>query len=138
MNRYRNKEGSPSGRWLQLGLLLVMLFVGHDVLMARASMASPHVATEAVHLAVPSHATRDARASPDDAAPETEHPEQCGVGTTALPPGLATFPHVAQVLTAGWCLDGAATPMTQRAALVWEEPYWPPDTLRALWQVYRI
>lgn len=138
MNQHRNKEGNPSERWLQLGLLLVMLFVGHDVLMTRESMASPRVATEAVRLAVPSHATRDAHASSDDAAPEHEHPEQCGVGTTALPPGLATFPHVAQELPAGWCLDGAATPMPQRAALVWEEPHWPPDTLRALRQVYRI
>ena len=139
MNRYRGRQASPSGRWLWLGLLLVVLLLSHDVLMALESVVTPHASAAAMHHGAPPYASQMAQVATHAAAPAPEHPEHCGIGTTALPRGLATFPHVSQVLLpAAWSLDGIASVTQQRAVLVWEEPHWPPGMLRALWQVYRI
>jgi hypothetical protein len=138
VNRYRGRQASTSGRRLWLGLLLVVLFLSHDVLMALESVVTPHASAAAMHHGAPPHAPQTAYIASHAATPAPDHPEQCGVGTTALPRGLAAFLHVAQMLPDGWSLDIAASPTQQRAALVWEEPHWPPGTLRALWQVYRI
>lgn len=139
MNRYRDKQTSTTGHWLWIGLLLVALFLSHDVLMALESVVAPHASAAAMHRDVPPYASQTVHVPSHAAAPAPEHPEQCGVGTSALPRGLAAFPHVAQVLpVAGWTLDSAASLTQQRATFVWKEPHWPPGTLRALWQVYRI
>ena len=138
MNRYRGRQASTSGSRLWLGLLLVVLFLSHDVFMAMESVVTPHASAAAMHRRAPSHASQTADVASHAATPAPDHPQQCGVGTTALPRGLAAFLSIAQTLPASWSLDIAASPTHQRAALVWEEPHWPPGTLRALWQVYRI
>lgn len=139
MNRYRDKQTSASGHWLRIGLLLVVLFLSHDVLMALESVVTTPASATAMHHDVPLYASQTAHVPSHAAAPASEHPEQCGVGASALPRGLAAFPHVARVLpAASWNLVSADSPTQQCAALVWEEPHWPPGTLRALTQVYRI
>lgn len=139
MSQDRDRQANMVRHWLRLGLLLVVVFLGHDVLMALEARAAPHSIVEAMHDGASAHATPDTHTAPHAASPQSEHPGQCGVGTTALPRGLAAFPHVVQVLLpVDWSLDGIAALTQQRAALVWEEPHWPPGTQRALWQVYRI
>lgn len=139
MNRYRGRQAGTSGRWLWIGLLLVVLFLSHDVVMSLENVVTPHASAAAMHRDMPLDTSQTVHSPSHVAAPAPEHPEQCGVGTTALPRGLATFPQVSQVLLpADWSLDGAASEKQQRAALVWEEPHWPPGKRRALWQVYRI
>ena len=135
----RGKQAGRS-RWsVWLGLLLVVLLLGHDTLMAGETEAAPHSAPEMAPHAAPAHEPPDVQASLSMVPLGSEHPEQCGVGGTALLRGSDELAHCAQAIPLDdWCFAGAASPLGLRAMLVWVEPNWPPGTRRALWQVYRI
>lgn len=139
MRWYGGKPVERQLSWLPLGLLLVALFLGHDALMATEAVAAPHVADEETHHAARPHAPQQDTPGLPGSAPEPGHPEQCGIGLSALPRSSNDFPVFDEALPSGnWCTAFPAPAIGRREALVWEEPHWPPGTLRALSQVYRI
>ena len=127
-------------RRLLLGCL-VALFLGHDLLMAaEVAAAAPHETPVAPH-ASPERAGAEIMPASHGSDPAPGHPEQCRIGQTAVSP------------TTGGDADDAAGPGraaltsvtlantpggTRQKLFAWGEPHWPPGTLRALWQVYRI
>jgi hypothetical protein len=125
-------------QWWRLGLLLVALFLGHDVLMATGAQARP----PADH---PGHQAALAHLSGDDPVfmlldgRESRHADGCGVGIVAIPrsddeTGRAHI-HATVALLAS---IAGVSPRVPAATLGWDEPHWPPGTLRALFQAYRI
>jgi hypothetical protein len=113
-----------------VGLLLVVLFLGHDTLMAAEALAMPR------------HAARmeagDHHPLAVEGLPPAEHPDTCGIGqSAAVPTGqtllLALTPKVGMSFTTPLLPAACAT-----SNLVWEEPHWPPGRLRSLIQVYRM
>jgi hypothetical protein len=122
--------------WFQ-GLLIVLALLGHDLLMAsHASVAAMASAMDELHH-ISTHAVVDVAAAPAFGHPESPHPSVCGIGGTALfPPsdqlGVPNLTVAAAIALTH--LPGSAHART----LLWEEPRWPPGTLRALIQVYRI
>lgn len=139
MTEYRATQQTWRRQWPLLGLLLVVLMLGHDALMASEAIAAPHEADAvAAHTPV-SSGGEDVLPAHHDAPPLPQHPEQCSVGFVALSrsaddaAGIAHLPlPVALVMIA----VGPAPVWVRDAA--WEEPHWPPGTLRALTQVFRI
>lgn len=127
--------------WPLLGLLLVVLMLGHDALMAVEAMAGPHGAGATVHHGGSGSAQDDALSSHRDPAPLPAHPEQCSVSMEAVVRSpdasrMAQLPLPAtQVMPVIITLERA--PGWDRAA-TWQEPHWPPGRLRAVTQVYRI
>lgn len=124
---------SNGQHWLTLAVLLVIAFLGHDVLMAAKAAAEP-----ALNLSHPpparGHAMVLAVVAPGHAA---EHPEQCHIGRMAVPRGgewLGPLDHVVATLGS---VSIITTPRADSGPSEWEEPHWPPNTRRALFQVYR-
>jgi hypothetical protein len=97
-----------------LGLLLVALFLGHDLLMAAEVAAAPPHETPVAPHASPDRAGAEIMPASRGSDPAPGHPEQTSVTLANTPGG------------------------TRHKPFAWEEPHWPPGTLRALWQVYRI
>jgi hypothetical protein len=132
-------RGRPS--WPLLGLLLVALFLGHDLLMAAEVAAAPPHETPVAPHASPDRAGAEIMPASRGSDPAPGHPEQCRIGQTAVSPttggdaGDAAGPGRAALTS----VTLANTPGgTRHKPFAWEEPHWPPGTLRALWQVYRI
>lgn len=139
MTEYRATQQTWRRRWPLLGLLLAVLMLGHDALMASEALAPSHEADAvAAHTPV-SSGGEDVLPAPNDAPPLPQHPEQCSVGLVALnrsvddaagtahPSLPVALVMVAVVPAPVWVRDAA-----------WEEPHWPPGTLRAMTQVFRI
>jgi hypothetical protein len=136
----RNRGEQPGKRrlWPLPGLLLVAFILGHDALMALEAVAPPREAAAASHhTAHP--LTEDVAPVPHGSAPEPGHPDNCRVGHAAL---LRSGDDVAGVDQALPPVDRVTAPSASSSgdagAFAWEEPRWPPGTLRALIQVYRI
>jgi hypothetical protein len=131
-------RGRPS--WPLLGLLLVALFLGHDLLMAAEVAAAPPHETPVAPHASPDRAGAEIMPASRGSDPAPGHPEQCRIGQTAVSPttdgdaGDAARPGRAALtsVTLANTLGGT------RHKPFAEEPHWPPGTLRALWQVFRI
>ena len=138
MTEYRGTQQTWR-RWLRLGLLLVVLMLGHDALMASEALAAPHeVGAAAAHAPVSSR-REDVLPAHHDAPSPAQHPEQCSVGFVALSRGAddaAGMAHPPLPVALVMVAVGPAPVWVRDAA--WEEPHWPPDTLRALTQVFRI
>jgi hypothetical protein len=126
--------------WPVLGLLLVALFVGHDLLMASGVAAAPRHATPVAHHDSRGHDPITTTSLSQSSDPEPRHPAQCRIGLIAISPnadgddaGSAGLGHatIASALPSAFSSD-------RYERFVWEEPHWPPGTLRALVQVYRI
>ena len=125
--------------WSRIGLLLVLLFLGHDLFMALESSAAPQPHIALVHHASPLQLPATHDAAPHDDASQPEHPAGCDVVRPAAPraadeadrldPSPAAFSGAA---------DSAVSLLRATTALGWEVPCWPPAAFRALIQVYRM
>lgn len=124
---------------LLLSLLLVVLFLGHDVFMATEAVATPSAIASAVPHGSAVHAAAGDSLAPHSQHPESEHPTDCGVGQTALPRSA----HDLEQRVLGQAVvdlppSSHAPAAVRTHGAVWQEPHWPPGTRRALFQVYRI
>jgi hypothetical protein len=135
----RHNQTRCNHPWPLVGFLLVALFLGHDAFMAAEARAMPRLFMKGMH-----HTSSVCSISADPGARETTapasgHPENCRIGQSALTRSDgATVGATSLASPISGSLDrGAFAPGTTRS-LIWEEPYWPPGTRRALWQVYRI
>jgi hypothetical protein len=125
--------------WPLLGLLLVASFLGHDLLMAGEVLAAPVREAGAARHGSGAHAPRGDTHAPQTHESAPEHPANCHIGQLAVPRSDDAFDHAEQKLaTAASVVDDAAIAAPHTGAALWEEPRWPPGTLRALFQVYRI
>jgi hypothetical protein len=126
-------------QWPLLGFLLVVSFLGHDLLMAGEVLAAPRPQVGAVHHGSGAHALRGDTHGPQIHEPTPEHPANCHIGQSAAPRSDDAFDQAHQELAAAHSLQhDAAVANPLPGAAPWEEPRWPPGTLRALFQVYRI
>jgi hypothetical protein len=126
-------------QWPLLGVLLVVSFLGHDLLMAGKVLAVPIRETGSAHHRSGAHAPWSDSHPPQTREPTPEHPANCHIGQLAVPRSDDPFDHAEQELaTAASVVDDAAIAAPHTGATLWEEPRWPPGTLRALFQVYRI
>jgi hypothetical protein len=126
-------------QWPLFGLLLVASFLGHDLLMAGEVLATPQPGVGAPHHGSGAHASRDDTHPPQTHEPAPEHPANCHIGQRAVPRSDDPFAQADQELAAAHTLvPDAAVAKSQTGTALWEEPRWPPGTLRALFQVYRI
>jgi len=126
-------------QWPILGLLLVASFLGHDLLMAAEAVATPLSAAGATHHAPASPAPVAAAAVVQLHGETPEHPDNCRIGQSAVPRSGDACGHVDRTeASAPGIVDTFAAPGVHAGAFRWEEPHWPPGTLRALCQVYRL
>jgi hypothetical protein len=126
-------------QWPLFGLLLVVSFLGHDLLMAGEMLAAPLPQAGSAHHGPGAHAPRSDTHAPQSHEPIPEHPDNCHIGQSAIPRSDDAFDQADQQLAAAHSLvhdTAVANPLA--GAALWEEPHWPPATLRALCQVYRI
>lgn len=140
MTEYRGIRQIWRRQWLLLGLMLVLLMLGHDALMASEALTAPRdMGVIAQHVPIDS-GHEDGRPAHHDSMPLPQHPEQCGVSIVALIRTSDTtlgFAYGAVLDVLVTVADAPAHRWNQIAA-AWEEPHWPPCMLRALTQVYRI
>src|SRR5215212_4697997 len=125
--------------WPLLGLLLVVSFLGHDLLMAGEVVAAPQPQAGSAHHHSGAHAPRSATHAPQTHEPMPEHPNNCHIGQSAVPRSDDAFDQADREPAAAQSLvQDAVIADSHTGAAVWQEPPWPPGTLRALFQVYRI
>jgi hypothetical protein len=125
--------------WPLLGLLLVVSFLGHDLLMAREVVAAPRPEVGSAHHRSDAHASRSDTHAPQTQEPTPYHPDSCQIGQSAVARNDNAYDNADLGLAAGpGVVDCAAVAAPHTRATLWEEPRWPPGTLRALFQVYRI
>lgn len=127
--------GVKSSLTRRLGLLLLLMIVGHDLIMAVAGVASPGAeghGPAAAHGPLPA-----AEAGPHQAP--LDHPGQCGVGQGALS-RPAPFPDQVNVSPDDLNLLGACSPTTfiSQPLPRWHEPHPPQGILRAFIQVFLV
>jgi hypothetical protein len=135
----RGRQRVGLWRWPFLGLLLVASFLGHDLLMAMEAVAAPVPAGGRAHHGSEPHAADADSPAWQDHGSTPEHPENCRIGQSAVVRGADPFERADQDLGAPVGVVGAfASAHGSDGAFVSEEPCWPPGTLRALFQVYRI
>ncbi len=127
MRKHGGEQTTRRPHWPLLCLLLAALLLGHDALMASHAVAAPHLAA----------GTRYHGTTPSE-LPGSGHPENCGVWQVAIPRSGDDLPSAGQVKLVG-AGSSALSPFSACPSghVVWEEPHWPPGTLRALFQVYR-
>jgi hypothetical protein len=126
-------------QWSLLGLLLVVSFLGHDLLMAGEMLAAPLPQVGSARHGSGAHAPRSDTHAPQRHEPTPEHPDNCHIGQLAVPRSDDAFDQADPELAAAHTLvHDAAVATPHIGAALWEEPRWPPGTFRALFQVYRI
>ena len=128
-------ERKAARRQLLLGLLLVVAFIGHDLVMASAS-ASAGVAVSGHAAILPLHATERNRSG--HKTPEPHHPEHCSISQPAIPRGGDGSSLLDRVPATTPDLIISMEPVAACRVPWWEEPRRPPQTRRALLQIYRI
>ena len=133
-----DKNEYMSHRCWPIGLLLVMAFLGHDLLMATESSAAPYQRP-----ALDLHVSHDA-VNTDDFARESgqsqpDHPESCDVVRRVVPRNAD------ETSLLNFTKSTMSAPITYQVALIhavtstmWQEPPWPPGAMRSFLQVYRI
>jgi hypothetical protein len=121
-----------------LGFLLVLSFLGHDLLMAAETAAVPLPETGTAHHSSNRHAPSGEPPTLQTDGPVSEHPENCRIGQSAVPRSGDPFERADRDFIAPDCVVGTIATSAQAGAFLWQEPHWPPGTLRALFQVYRI
>jgi hypothetical protein len=126
-------------QWPLLGVLLVVSFLGHDLLMAAEVIAAPLPASGQIHHAVDLPAERADMSAWKSRGTIPEHPENCRIGQSAAVRSADPFERGDQELDISDGIVGCLlSAHGDEGAFLWEEPHWPPGTLRALFQVYRI
>lgn len=122
--------------WLH-GLLLALALLGHDLLMATLAVAAPMpIPAVGAHLALDHAGDRAPVANQaHDATPA--HPGPCGTAAEAIAAVDAPRDDAAVAVPIRPD-DGENRTTTPEGADHWLEPLWPPGTLRAWLQIYRI
>jgi hypothetical protein len=134
-----NGHGMKVRQWPLLGLLLVVSFLGHDLLMAGEVVAALRPEVGPAHHRSGAQAALGDTHAPQTHEPTPEHPDNCHIGQLAVPRLDDAFDQANQEIAAAHSLVKDATIARPRTgAALWEEPRWPPGTFRALFQVYRI
>ncbi len=125
--------------WPWLGLLLVLLFLSHDLLMAFEASAAPTHETGTAHHATKGHGLSHPFPGVDSGDREEHHPDGCGVGQLVAPriANEAERP-VAVPSDSPWGLESLDLLAFDEWPALWQEPRWPAGKQRALIQVYRI
>ena len=125
--------------WPWLGLLLVLLFLGHDLLMAfEASAAPAHESGTARH-ATNGHGLSHPSPGVVSGDREEHHPDGCGVGQLAAPRIANETGRSAAIPNASpWGVESPGLRAYDEWPALWQEPGWPAAIQRALIQVYRI
>lgn len=119
------------------GLLIALALLAHDLLMASVATGSAPSPGPTYILASMSHQADDLGAAAHDHESFPGHPSPCGATSEAVaaadPYRETAGPSVSAAL---FTIDvsEATTPLANR----WSAPLWPPGTLRAWLQVYRI
>lgn len=142
MIEHRRTRQTWRRRLSLLGLMLVLLMLGHDALMASEALAATQGQQPGAHHASvsPVNSGHEHVLPADHNAPSTPpHPDQCSVGFVALVRGANEAPALAHLPLPVAMVAAVAAPVSALGHTpVWKEPHWPPGTLRALTQVYRI
>jgi hypothetical protein len=139
MSWQRGEQTLSTYPWPLIGVLLVALFLGHDMVMTSEAVAAPRHATSVSHRISRPYTHIDATTPSHSSNPDPAHPLHCSIGLSAIPPnGNEADPadrgHAA---VAGVTVTSAPASGRQQP-VAWKEPHWPPGTLRAIFQVYRI
>lgn len=139
MRWYRGGQRISVRQWPLLGLLLVVLFLSHDVLMAsQAEATSLHQPGAAQHPSDDASAASGENPGIHHSAPDPDHPENCSIIQSGLfrsSDECDRVDHFAATL-GGFTVSNI--PQTTTDPVEWEEPHWSPGTLRAIFQVYRV
>lgn len=142
MTEHRGTRQTWRRRWPLLGLVLVLLMLGHDTLMASEALAAtqgPDAGAYHAPVSPVSPGQEHVLPAHHDAPPGLPHPEQCSVGFVALVRSANDTAGIADTPLPVALVAAVAAPASAWShAAAWEEPHWPPGTLRALTQVYRI
>jgi hypothetical protein len=126
-------------QWPFLGALLVVSFLGHDLLMATEAAAAPLPAGGGTHHGIDLPASRVEMPAWQSHGPTPEHPENCRIGQSAVAQSADPFARGHHDLAISVANVGSLVSASgDDGAFLWEEPHWPPGTLRALFQVYRM
>ena len=125
-------------QWPFLGVLLVVSFLGHDLLMATKAVAAPLRAGGGMHHGIDLPASRAEMPAWQTHGSTPEHPENCRIGQPEMAQSADPFSRGNHDLTISNGIVGILVGAHSDGAFLWEEPHWPPGTLRALYQVYRI
>lgn len=134
----RGKQYMNVGRWPLLGLVLVVSFLGHDLLMAGEVLA-PRPEADLAHHVLGVQAFPGVPHAPQLHEPMPEHPENCHTAWLAVPRSDDAFAMAYQDVAAAPSLaQDAATANRLVGVVLGKEPSWPPGRRRALFQVYRI
>ena len=120
-----------------LGMLLVVSFLGHDLLMAAEAVAAPSPPAGTAHHGRGQPAAHVDMPARQHHEPPREHPENCRIGQSAVAQSANPFARGNQDLLISDGIVDIVIGAHDDGAFLWEEPHWPPSTLRALFQVYR-
>jgi hypothetical protein len=137
MNDPHGKRTMSRYPWPCIGVLLVALILGHDGLMAAAAVAAPRHAREAQEHARPRTIER-LTLSLNDSGPASDHSETCRIGLSAVPRTTNDDVGADRERTAIAALMVPGLHSKSDVAFSRAEPRWPPGTLRAFFQVYRL
>ena len=139
MSWQTNRQSQKKYPWLHVSLLMILLFLGHDLLMAVETGAGPARGAETAHHAMPGHGTSDAFSAARAGDEEPEHPDDCGVvQRVALRTANDTEPIADLSKPLPWSVE-PVTLLTHDARIAaWIEPGSAAGARRALIQVYRI
>jgi hypothetical protein len=126
-------------QWPFLGVLLVVSFLGHDLLMAAEVVAAPLPPGGSTHHGIDLPTARADTPAWQSHGSTPEHPKNCRIGQSAVAYSAIPFERADLHLTTPDGIVGRlASSSGDDGGFLWEEPHWPPGTLRALFQVYRI
>jgi hypothetical protein len=121
-----------------LGVLLVVSFLSHDLLMAAEAVEAPLPPGGRAHYGSDLPAARTGMPAWQSHGSTPEHPENCRIGQSAVAQSADRFASGNHDLAISDGIVGILISVHGDGAFLWEEPHWPPGTLRALFQVYRI
>ncbi len=132
----RGRRGRFSG-WPLAGLLLVLAFLGHDLLMAGPAWAATAPTPASPHQAHSQPASHFDASDIDPLAPAPHHLQDCGVGQWAVP-RASDEPEIIQTELTPRGVSQMVSALHRSATPLWHEPGRSAPHRRALLQVYRI
>jgi hypothetical protein len=139
MSWQTNRQSEKKQSWLHVSLLLVLLFLGHDLLMAVETVAAPARGAEIADHAMPGHGTFDAISGVEASEREPAHPDDCGVVQLVALRTADDSDPIADISRAlPWSVERLAVLTHDARIAAWQEPGSAAGARRALIQVYRI
>jgi hypothetical protein len=118
--------------------MLILAFLGHDLLMAAESHAAPAHESRVSFVASTHLVSADERAMLRSNASEAGHPAGCGVVRPASSPIGDTSDRGAQTTAGVGGIHAVALLLDEAWRAAHEQPCWPLGKQRALLQIYRM